>query len=411
MERRVAITGVGVISPVGNDARVFWENITNGVCGISRITHFDTEAFKVKLAAEVKDFDPKTLYASPAEVRRADMFTHFAIKAAQEAVDDSKILNSGIDKERLGVYIGSGIGGMQSFVTETLNLHEKGPSKVSPMFVPKMIANMASGNVAIRFGAKGPSMAIVTACATSAHAIGEAYRAVKHGYADAMIAGGAESAIEPLSIAGFTSCQALHIGEDPQCASIPFDARRSGFVMGEGAGVMILEDYENALKRGAHIYAEIVGYGSSTDAYHMTAPDPTANGPAQAIRIAVKEAGITGGEEIYVNAHGTSTKLNDKTETASLKKVFGENAYRLHISSTKSMTGHMLGATGAVEAIASVLALEDGIIPPTIGYMEKDPECDLDYTPNKAKKAKLEYALSTNLGFGGHNACLAFKKI
>lgn len=411
MERRVVITGVGVISPVGNDISTFWNNIKNGVCGIDKITRFDTTDFKVKLAGEVKDFDPKALYKSPAEVRRVDMFTHYAIKAADEAVNDCGILESGMDKRRLGVYIGSGIGGMQSFVAETLILNEKGPSKVSPMFVPKMISNIASGMVAIRFGAKGPSMGIVTACATSAHTIGEAYRAVKHGYADAIIAGGTESSVEPLAVAGFTSCQALHIGDDPSCASIPFDARRSGFVMGEGAGIVVVEEYEQAVKRGAHIYAEIVGYGATTDAYHMTAPDPTAEEPGNAIRIAINDAGITGDEEIYINAHGTSTKLNDKTETEAFKKVFGEKAYKLHISSTKSMTGHMLGATGAVEAIVSVLALKDGIVPPTVGYSEKDPECDLDYTPNNAVKANLKYALSTNLGFGGHNACLAFKKI
>ena len=323
-----------------------------------------------------------------------------------------KVLASGIDPFRLGVYVSSGIGGMQTFVNETLTLDKKGPGRVSPLFVPKMISNMAAGMIAIRNGAKGPTLPVVTACATSAHAIGEAYRTIKHGYADAIIAGGAEAAIMPLAIAGFTNCKALHEGDDPTAASIPFDARRSGFVMGDGSGVLVLEEYDRAIARGAKIYAEIVGYGNTCDAYHMTSPAPDAEGAAAAIRLAVEEAGVKTEDaaKIYVNAHGTSTGMNDKTETRAFKRVFGEAAYDLHISSTKSMTGHMLGATGAVEAIASALALRDGIVPPTVGYKEADPECDLNYTPNEAVKADLAYAISTNLGFGGHNAALVLKK-
>ncbi len=407
---RVVITGVGVISPVGNDKNTFWDSLANGKSGIGEITRFDTTDYKVKLAAEVKGFDPKMLYERAADVRRADPFTHYAIAASDEAIRDSGILESGIDPFRFGVYVGSGIGGMQTFVTETLALDQKGPTRVSPLFVPKMISNMAAGMIAIRHNCKGPTLPVVTACATSAHALGEAYRAIKHGYADAIIAGGAESAIEPLAIAGFTNCKALHEGTDPNAASIPFDARRSGFVMGDGSGILVLEEYERAVARGAHIYAEIVGYGNTCDAYHMTSPAPDAEGAIAAIKMAVDEAGVKGGEVIYVNAHGTSTHLNDKTETIAFKSVFGENAYKLHISSTKSMTGHMLGATGAIEAIASAMALENGIVPPTINYKEADPECDLNYTPNTAVKADLEYAISTNLGFGGHNACLVLKK-
>ena len=396
--RRVVITGIGVLSPVGNDAATFWDSLVAGKCGIGPITRFDTTDYKAKLAAEVKNFDPQTLYDSPAEVRRADEYTHYAIAASDEAVKDSGILASGIDPFRLGVYVSSGIGGMQTFVNETLTLDKKGPGRVSPLFVPKMISNMAAGMIAIRNGAKGPTLPVVTACATSAHAIGEAYRTIKHGYADAIIAGGAEAAIMPLAIAGFTNCKALHEGDDPTAASIPFDARRSGFVMGDGSGVLVLEEYDRAIARGAKIYAEIVGYGNTCDAYHMTSPAPDAEGAAAAIRLAVEEAGVKTEDaaKIYVNAHGTSTGMNDKTETRAFKRVFGEAAYDLHISSTKSMTGHMLGATGAVEAI--------------VGYKEADPECDLNYTPNEAVKADLAYAISTNLGFGGHNAALVLKK-
>ncbi len=408
---RVVVTGMGIISPVGNTISEYWESISNGVCGIDKISRFDASRLKVKLDAEVKDFNPKNYYSAMQEIRKSDLFMQYAVAASDEAVKMSGILESDIDKNRLGVYIGTGIGGINTTLTEAKKLETKGPERISAFFVPMMIANMASGTVSIRYGAKGPTLPIVTACATSTHTIGEAYRTIKHGYADAIIAGGSEAAINELAMAGFVNCQALCLSDDPKTGSIPFDARRSGFVMGEGAGVLVLEEYEHAVARNAHIYAEVTGYGNTADAYHMTAPDPEADGAIRAIRQAVEESGITGNEEIYVNAHGTSTHLNDAMETKALKEVFGEKAYDLHISSTKSMTGHMLGATGAAEAIASVLALENGVIPPTINYVEKDAECDLDYTPNTAVKADVEYAVSTSLGFGGHNACVALKKM
>ncbi len=411
--RRVVITGIGVISPVGNNAVDFWDSLTRGICGIGPITRFDPSDHKAKLAAEVKDFDPKTLYNSPAELRRADLYTHYAIAAADEAIRDSRITESELDPFRLGVYVGSSMGGVQTFGAEAKTLAEKGASRVSPLLIPKMISNMAAGMIAIRHGAKGPVLPVSTACATSAHAIGEAFRAIKHGYADAVIAGGSEAAIEPLSLAGFTACKALHEGDDPLVASIPFDARRSGFVPAEGAGILLLEEYERAVARGAKIYAELAGYGNTCDAYHMTSPDPEAAGAVAAICGAMQEAKVRTEDAAvtYVNAHGTSTRLNDKTETLAFKRVFGEAAYELHISSTKSMTGHMLGAAGAAEAIACALALKEGVVPPTVGYREADPECDLDYTPVQALRTELRYAISTNLGFGGHNAALVLKKI
>lgn len=409
--RRVVVTGIGIISPVGNDSATFWKNITQGVCGIGPITRFDTSDYRVKLAAEVKGFDPLTYYDSVSDVRRADMFTQYAIGAAAQAVQDSKLMESGISPERIGVYVGSGIGGIQTFEAETQKLRDRGPSRVSPLFIPMMISNMAAGAITIRYGLKGPTLPVVTACATSTNAIGEAFRAIKHGYADAIVAGGSEAAITALAVAGFTNCKALSENEDPNQASLPFDARRSGFVMGEGAAIMILEEYETAKKRGANIYAEICGYGNTADAYHMTAPHPEAEGAANAIKLACEEGKLPSANQIYVNAHGTGTLMNDKIETLALKKVFGNDAYDLKISSTKSMTGHMLGATGAAEAIASVLALHNGLIPPTINYKEKDPECDLNYTPNEAEKADVQAAISTSLGFGGHNACVAFKKM
>ena len=407
---RVVVTGLGVISPVGNDVESFWSNITNGVCGIGKITRFDASNLKVSLDAEVKDFNPKDYYETMQEVRRSDLYMQYAMAAAKEAVEKSGILESDINPERLGVYIGSGIGGINTTVNELRKFDEKGPDRVSPFFVPMMISNMAAGSVAIRFKAKGPTLPVVTACATSTHTLGEAYRAIKHGYADAIIAGGSEAAINDLSIAGFISCQALSQAEDPNEGSIPFDKRRGGFVMGEGAGVLILESLEHAQARGAEILAEVTGYGNTCDAYHITAPDPEGAGAIRAIKTAVEESGIKDTDNIYVNAHGTGTHLNDAMETKALKAVFGQKAYDLHVSSTKSMTGHMMGATGAVEAIASVLALKEGIVPPTINYKEKDEECDLDYTVNKALKTDLDYAISTSLGFGGHNACIALKK-
>ena len=407
---RVAVTGMGVITPVGNDIETFWNNAKNAVCGVGKISRFDASGLKVSLDAEVKDFNPKQYYDSMQEIRRSDLFMQYAMAAAKQAVEQSGILSSDIDKERLGVYIGSGIGGIGTTIREHDRLNEKGPDMVSPFFVPMMIGNMAAGSVAIRFGAKGPTLPVITACATSTHTIGEAYRAIRHGYADAIIAGGSEASINALAMAGFVSCQALSLSENPEEGSLPFDRRRGGFVMGEGAGILVLEEYEHAKKRGATIYAEVTGYGNTCDAYHITAPDPSGSGAVRAIRMAVSESGIGENDMVYVNAHGTGTHLNDVMETKALREVFGEQAEKLHISSTKSVTGHMLGATGAVEAIASVLALRDGIVPPTANYREPDPECDLNYTPNVAVKADLTCAISTSLGFGGHNACIAFRK-
>ncbi len=407
---RVAVTGMGVISPVGNSIDTFWENLKNGVCGVEKIKRFDASRLKVHLDAEVKEFEPKAWYDTAQEIRKSDLYMQYAMAAAKQAVEQSGILNSDLDRERFGVYIGSGIGGINSTIRETGRLTEKGPDMVSPFFVPMMISNMATGAVSIRFGAKGPTLPVVTACATSTHTVGEAYRAIKHGYADAIIAGGSEASINELAMAGFINCQALNLAEDPNEGSLPFDKRRAGFVMGEGAGILMLERYDHAKKRGAKILAEIVGYGNTSDAYHITAPDPEGSGAVRAIRMAINEAGVTEEDEIYVNAHGTGTHLNDAMETKALKEVFGERAYDLHVSSTKSMTGHMMGATGAVEAIASVLALSEGVVPPTINYREKDEECDLNYTPNTAVQADLDVAISTSLGFGGHNACIAFRK-
>ena len=409
--KRVVVTGLGVVSPVGNDVPSFWQSLTEGRCGIGPITAFDTTGYKVKIAAEVKDFDP-LLYMEKGEAKRQDAFSQYAVAASAQAVKDSG-LKSGdnIDPFRFGVYIGTGTGGMQTFMQEAAKLAEKGPGRVSPFFIPMMIGNMAAGNVALKFGAQGPSLPIMTACATSTNAIGEAYRTIKHGYADAILAGGSEATVIEMAVAGFTNCMALTQNTDPSCASIPFDKRRNGFVMGEGSGIIVLEEYEHAIARGAHIYAEVCGYGNTNDAHHMTAPDPDAKGSSRAIILAVEEAGIKAEDVIYINAHGTSTPLNDKTETRAIKLALGEEtARKAHISSTKSMTGHMLGAAGGVEAIATVLALKHGIIPPTIGYAEPDPDCDLDYTPNTAVKADVTLGISTSLGFGGHNGCLAFRK-
>lgn len=406
---RVVITGMGAITPIGLDIPSFFEGLKNGTNGIGMITRFDAADFKVKVAAELKDFNP-LIYMEKAEVRKLDLFSQYAIAAAAQAVEDSGIKGK-VDETRFGVYVGSGVGGFTTFTQEHNALINKGNARVSPYFVPKMISNIAAGNVAILHGAKGPCLSISTACATGTTCIGEAYRAIKFGYADAIIAGGTEAAIEPLAIAGFTNCMALTKTEDPNCASIPFDKRRNGFVMGEGSGIVILEEYNHAVARGAKIYAEVTGYGSTCDAYHVTAPSPDAEGGARAIADAYKESEPTGNEVIYINAHGTSTPLNDKTETLAIKKAFGEElARKVKISSTKSMTGHMLGAAGAVETIASVFALRTGIIPPTIGYAEPDEDCDLDYTPNTAVKADPTLALSTSLGFGGHNACIALRK-
>lgn len=408
--RRVVITGLGAVTPVGCDIETFWNSLKSGKSGIDFIKSFDTTDYRAKIAAEIKDFDP-TLYMDKAEVRKTDKFVQYAIAATSQAVADSGIAEN-VAPERFGVYYGSGIGGFDTFVAEHNNLLNRGPQRVSPLFIPKMIYNIAAGNVAIKFGAKGPCVAVSTACATGTTAIGEAYRTIKHGYADAIIAGGVEAAISPLAVAGFTNCMALTESTDPKSACVPFDKRRSGFVMGEGAGALIVEEYEHALKRGAKIYAEITGYGSTCDAFHVTAPDTEAKASSRAIADCVKEAGGTfDARKIYINAHGTSTPMNDKTETAAIKKAFDNDAYKVHVSSTKSMTGHLLGAAGAIEAIAAIFALRENIVPPTIGYMEKDEECDLDYTPNTAKETEIDFSMSVSLGFGGHNACIGFSKI
>lgn len=410
MSRRVVVTGVGAISPVGNNVPDMWKSLTDGVCGIETITEFDTSDLKVHIAGVVKDFAPENFGIEKREARKLDRYCQYALAAAQEAVDDSGILGN-IDENRFGVYIGAGIGGLHTFVSNTLAMDKGGAKKVSPFFIPMMIGNIATGNVAIRFKAKGVSLSVMSACATGAHSIGEAFHAVKDGYADAIIAGGTEAVIAPLTIAGFQNIKALSTNPDPKKASRPFDKDRDGFVMGEGAGMLILEEYEHAKARGAKIYAELCGYGNTCDAHHVTAPDPEGAGLARAIEIAFAEAQVADDAQIYINAHGTSTHLNDLTETMAIKKALGEKAYDVNISSTKSMTGHMLGATGAIEAIASVMALKDGIIPPTINLDEPDEELDLNYTPNKAVKRDVNVAASTNLGFGGHDACLVFKKI
>ena len=410
MEKRVVVTGLGAVTPLGNDVKTTWNNMKAGVLGIDTVTKFDATGYKCTFAGEVRGFDP-TLYMPKGEVRKTDLYCQYAVAAATQAYEDSGLAEGSVAPDRFGVYIGSGIGGIGTLVTEHTKLIEKGPGRISPFFVPMMISNIASGTVAIKYHAQGPNIGIVTACATSTNSIGEAYRAIKHGYADVMLAGGSEAAITPLCFAGFISCQALSQATDKTRASIPFDKERAGFTMGEGGAVVMLEEYEHAKARGAKIYAEVVGYGCTNDAYHMTAPDPEATASARAVELAAKEGGIEAGRDVYVNAHGTGTPLNDKTETRMLKKVFGDGAYKLHVSSTKSMTGHMLGAAGGVEAIASVLALYEGVVPPTINYRVKDEDCDLDITPNEAVDAPLAAALSTSLGFGGHNGCLAFRKV
>lgn len=407
--KRVVVTGIGAITPVGNDVPTMWDNMLKGVCGIDKITRFDTEELPVKNAGEVKDFDPTTV-VEKRDLRKTDMYTIYALGAAAEAMNDSG-LEGTVDPKRLGVYVGAGIGGLFTFVENTQAYLEKGPRKVSPHFIPKMIGNIACGQIAIKYNAQGPTLAPVSACATGSNAVGEAFHAIKDGYADAIITGGAEYVVHPLTISGFANMKALSTTEDPKKASIPFDVNRNGFVMGEGAGMLVLEEYEHAKARGAKIYAEMVGYGNTCDAHHVTAPSPDGEGLAEAIRIAFKEGNVTDDDVIYINAHGTSTPMNDKTETMAIKSALGEKAYDISVSSTKSMTGHMLGATGAVEAVVSVLAVKDGKIPPTIGTTEVDPECDLDYTLGQAKDREITVAASTNLGFGGHDACVVFKKI
>lgn len=409
------MTGTGVVTPVGNNVETFWKNLLDGVCGIDFITAFPTDDLPVRIAGEVKDFNPAEYGIEPAFARKQDKFSVYAVAAAYQAMKQAGLDASeggNIDRFRLGVYVGSGIGGFSVQYKETEKMINDGAKWISPNFIPTMISNMAAGNIAIRNSACGPCVPIVTACATSTHTIGEAYRAILHGHADAIIAGGAEAATIPLGIAGFANAKALSRAEDPKYASLPFNANRGGFVMAEGAGMLVLEEYEHAKARGAHIIAEVCGYGNTCDAYHVTAPRPDGTTQAAAIKAALDEAGFDASKDnLYINAHGTGTALNDASETKSFKLALGEEAARkAHISSTKSMTGHMLGAAGAVEAVAAVLALENGIVPPTINLDTPDPECDLDYTPNKPVKTDLTIAISDSLGFGGHNGCVAFRK-
>lgn len=410
MNNRVVITGMGVISPIGNNIETFWKHLVGGVSGIDFIQSIPTDTLPVKIAAEVKNFNPQEFDISSSLSRRNDLFTLYALAAANQAMKDSGLQ---INSERLGVYIGSGIGGIKTFVKETIKMNDEGIQWISPLFIPTMIANIAAGNVAIAHQAEGPCLPVVTACATSTHAIGEAYRCIKHGYADAIIAGGTEAAVEPLTIGGFTNCKALTKSENPLEASLPFDKRRAGFVLGEGAGILILEEYNHAKARNAKIYAEVCGYGNTCDAYHVTAPKPEGDCAAKAIKMALQEAHFNESDDtLYINAHGTGTPLNDISETTAIKIALGEKAaYQAFISSSKSMTGHTLGAAGAIELIASALTLNHATIAPTIGLNDPDPACDLNYVPNKAQQQHVTIAISNSLGFGGHNGCVALRKI
>ena len=409
MERRVVITGLGAITPIGNNVQDFWEGIKEGKCGIDEITHFDASEYKVKLAAEVKDYNPEDYFDRKA-AKRLDTFSQFAIIAAKEAWTDSRLDKETENMERVGVILGSGIGGLETMEKEMANIHQKGPDRVSPMFIPMNIANMAAGNVAIELGAKGESIAMVTACASGTHCVGESFRMIKNGYQDVVIAGGTEATITPIGIAGFTNIKALSQATDKNRASIPFDKERSGFVMGEGAGIVILEELEHALKRNAKIYAEVVGYGATSDAYHITSPAPGGEGGARAMKIAMEEANVKPEEIIYINAHGTSTHLNDSCETAAIKTALGEASKKVMVSSTKGHTGHLLGAAGGVEAVVCAKSVEEGFVPATINYKVPDEECDLDIVPNEGRKVDVKYAMSNSLGFGGHNATILLKK-
>jgi 3-oxoacyl-[acyl-carrier-protein] synthase II len=409
MSNRVVITGLGLVTPVGNDVAQTWDALVAGRSGVGPITHFDAAAYSTRIAAEVKDFDPAALFGRK-DARRMDRYTQFALAAAGQALDDAGLVVTEGNAHRIGVVIGSGLGGVISLMDQADVLRERGPNRVSPFLVPMILSDSASGQVAINYGLKGPNFAVVSACATGANAIGEAAEVIRRGVADIMVAGGAEAVIVPVAFAGFGAMQAISTRNDePEHASRPFDAKRDGFVIAEGGGVVVLESAEHAQARGARAYAELAGYGATADAYHITAPDATGDGPARAMRAALGQAGVTPEQIGYLNAHGTSTALNDKGETGAIKNVFGEHAYRLPVSSTKSMTGHLLGAAGAVEAVFSVLTLVYGILPPTINYEFPDPECDLDYVPNEARHAFVDYVMSNSFGFGGHNACLLFK--
>ena len=408
--RRVVVTGMGAVTPLGNNVADTWSGLRTGKNGIDHITLFDTEKFKAKLAAEVRGFDPGQ-YLEVNDVLRTDRYTQFAAASAQQAVDESGIAGK-VDPDRFSVLFGTGIGGINTFETEHTKLLEKGPRRVSPLFIPMMISNMAAGMIAIRHDCRGTAMPIVTACASGSNAIGEAMRLIRHGYADAVITGGTEAAVTPSAVAGFVNMQALSTSDDPNAASLPFDSRRGGFVIGEGSVAFVLEEYEHAVNRSARIYGEICGYGTTCDAYHITAPHPEARGGAKAMTDAMAEAGYTAEDTVYVNAHGTGTPMNDAIETIAIKKALGEEKAReAFVSSTKSMTGHMLGAAGAIEALACIFALQESIIPPTINLNEQDEACDLNCVPNTAVKAPVTLALSNSLGFGGHNACLAFRKV
>jgi 3-oxoacyl-[acyl-carrier-protein] synthase II len=408
-KRRVVVTGVGAVTPLGNDVETTWNNIVSGVSGIGPLTRVNADDFPAKVAAEVKDFDP-TAYLDKKDARKMDRFAQFAVAASIMAVKDADLDINEENSERVGVWIGSGIGGMETFETQHNNFLQKGYRRVSPFFVPMLIPDMAAGQVSITLGARGVNSCTVTACATGTNSIGDAFKVIQRGDAIAMITGGAEAPITNMSVAGFCANTALSTNPDPKTACRPFDADRDGFILGEGAGIIVLEELEHALARGAHIYAEIVGYGSTGDAYHITAPAPGGEGGARAMKMAINDGGLKPEEIDYINAHGTSTGYNDKFETAAIKSVFEDHATKLAISSTKSMTGHLLGAAGGVEAIISVLSIKEGIIPPTINYHTPDPECDLDYVPNEARKQDINVALSNSLGFGGHNATIVFKK-
>ena len=409
--RRVVVTGVGAVTPIGNNAVDFWESIKKGVCGIDKVTRFDVSDFKTQIAGEVKDFEP-TDFIEKKEARKMDRCTQFAVVAAMEAVKDSGLdIKGAEDTWRVGVITGSGIGGIQTFEDQHTVLENRGPGRVSPFFIPMMISNMPAAQIAILTGAQGVNENIVTACASSTNAIGEAFRHIKYGTSDVIIAGGAEAALTPLAFAGFCNMKAMSTrNDDPKTASRPFDAERDGFVLSEGAGFIVLEELEHAKARGAEIIAEMVGYGATDDAYHITSPIPGGEGGAKAMEFAVKDAGINMEDMDYINAHGTSTKYNDQFETEAIKRVFGDHAYKMAVSSTKSMTGHLLGAAGGVEAIVCAKALQDGFIPATINYQNADSDCDLDIVPNEGRNADIKYAMSNSLGFGGHNASIVFKK-
>lgn len=412
--RRVVVTGTGIISCVGNSVGEFWDSLVNGRCGLDRLTYFDASEFRTQIAGEVKNFDISK-YMPPKDAKRLDMFCQFAIAAAEEAMDAAglpKALDgSSVDPTRVGVIVSSGIGGLSTMSDQDRLLNSRGPGKVSPLLIPMMIIDLASGNISMRYGAQGPNLGLVTACATGCHSIGEAFWTIKRDDADVMLAGGAEATIIPLGFAGFCSMKAMsQRNDDPKHASRPFDADRDGFVMSEGAGVLVLEELEHAKKRGANILAEIVGYGSTADAYHITSPHPEGDGAARAMKMAMGHAGLNPEDIQYINAHGTSTELNDKYETKAIKRAFGDYAYKLSVSSTKGSTGHALGAAGGLESIACIQAIRNNIVPPTINYTTPDPECDLDYTPNTAREKKIDVAMNVNLGFGGHNGALIFKR-